>query len=58
MKLIKKLNDNIDKLQLGHKVQSESSNSKLTQLQADLDNATMALNNEINSNKNLQLKVS
>lgn len=57
MKLFK-LNDNIDKLQLGHKVNSESTKNKLTLLQSDFDNATMALNNEINANKTLQLKVS
>ena len=53
-----KLNDTIDNFQLNHKVQLETSKTKLNETQMHLDEHSLNLANEKNNNKNLQLSVS
>ena len=52
-----KLNDNIDKQHLNHKVSLETTKSRSNQLQTQLDDAIMNLDSERNNQKAFQLKV-
>lgn len=54
---VNELNDNIDKQSLNHKVNLETTKTRVNQLQDQLDNATLNLNSEKNHSKSLELQV-
>jgi chromosome segregation ATPase len=54
---VNELNDNIDKQSLNHKVNLETTKTRVNQLQDQLDNATLSLNSEKNHSKSLELQV-